>query len=88
MLCTCVFLQSSIRNNNNQSTSVCFFQQRFRNTVNLLQQLSPDHAHPSLVVNLYSDERGYSLVLNPGIYMCDLDTHMIPRHSHDPQTLT
>lgn len=42
--------------------------QRFRNSVNLLQQLSPDHTHPSLVVNLYSDERGYSLILNPGTY--------------------
>lgn len=42
--------------------------QRFRNSVNLLQQLSPDHTHPSLVVNLYSDDRGYSLILNPGTY--------------------
>lgn len=46
-----------------------FHLQRFRNTNNLLQQLSPDHTHLSLVVNLYSDERGYSLILNPGIYM-------------------
>ena len=39
--------------------------QRFRNTVNLLDRLSPNHAHPSLIVNLYPDEQGYSLVLSP-----------------------
>ncbi|CAI8023494.1 Transcription factor SPT20 homolog [Geodia barretti] len=41
------------------------FDKRFCNTSNLLHQLPPGHVQPSLVVNLYSDDRGYSLVLNP-----------------------
>ncbi len=37
--------------------------QRFRGAVNLLAQLERNHTRPSLVVNLYEDEKGYSLVL-------------------------
>ena len=43
----------------------CVIPQRFRNAVNLLERLSPGHAHPSLIVNLYPDEQGYSLILFP-----------------------
>ena len=40
--------------------------QRFRGAVNLLAQLERNHTRPSLIVNLYEDEKGYSLVLCSG----------------------
>jgi len=38
---------------------------RFRSAVNLLQRVPPEHARPSLIVNLRSDEEGYSFMLCP-----------------------
>jgi len=37
--------------------------QRFRSAVNLLSRVDKSLARPSLIVNLYEDEKGYSLVL-------------------------
>lgn len=39
--------------------------QRFRSAVNLLLRVERAHAKPSLIVSLYEDEKGYSLILCP-----------------------
>ena len=43
----------------------CHSLQRFRSAVNLLQRVPSEHARPSLIVNLRSDEEGYSFMLCP-----------------------
>lgn len=47
-------------------TSVYFrlsFLQRFRSSTNLLQKLPPEVSQVSVIVSLYSDEKGYSIML-------------------------
>ena len=52
--------------------------QRFRSAVNLLQRLPPEHARPSLIVSLRSDEEGYSFML------CPNDGEHTHTHTHTP----
>lgn len=49
--------------------------QRFRSAVNLLQRVPPEHARPSLIVNLRSDEEGYSFMLCPSDGECFNSPH-------------
>lgn len=59
--------------------------QRFRSAVNLLQRVPPEHARPSLIVNLRSDEEGYSFMLCPSDGECQPPTVSIPpTHKHNP----
>jgi len=58
---------------------------RFRSAVNLLQRVPPEHARPSLIVNLRSDEEGYSFMLCPSDGECQPPTVSIPHtHKHNP----
>ena len=41
------------------------FPKRFRSGVSLLQKLPPEVASVSILVNLYVDEDGYSIMLTP-----------------------
>ena len=42
---------------------LCFLQ-RFKSAVNLLEQLGVEEVHSSLIINLYPDEQGYSIILS------------------------
>ena len=65
-----------------------YIMQRFRNTGNLLHQLPPGHVQSSLVVNLYPDERGYSLILNPGVWVNHMTSNIRSHFSHMTSHMT